>query len=67
VEANRFKTDRAAMIVQSFSQEHRWLEDFQAFASHLGLQAEVGRAESYVLPSGLTLTLGWAVRSAEFL
>ncbi|MGJ8589652.1 MAG: DUF6946 family protein [Yoonia sp.] len=25
VEANRFKTDRVAMIVQSFSQEHRWL------------------------------------------
>lgn len=35
LEANRFKTDQAAMIVQSFSQEHRWLEDFQAFTNIL--------------------------------
>jgi hypothetical protein len=67
IEAKRFKTDQAAMIVQSFSQEHRWLEDFQAFASLLGLQAQVGRSASYILPSGIPLTLGWAVGSAEFL
>lgn len=67
LEANRFKTDRAAMIVQSFSQEHRWLEDFQAFADLFGLQAEPGEALIYALPSGMPLTMGWAVGSEAFL
>lgn len=67
LEANRFKTDRAAMIVQSFSQEHRWLEDFQAFTDLFGLQAKPGQALVYYLPSGMPLTLGWAVGSEEFL
>lgn len=67
LEANRFKTDRAAMIVQSFSQEHRWLEDFQAFAELFGLQAKPGQAMIYDLPSGMPLTIGWAVGSEAFL
>jgi hypothetical protein len=67
LEANRFKTDRAAMIVQSFSQEKRWLEDFQAFANLFGLHAEAGQAVAYELPSGMPLTMGWAVGSKAFL
>lgn len=67
LEANRFKTDRAAMVVQSFSQEHRWLEDFQAFADLFGLHAERGKALEYVLPSKMSLTLGWATGSKAFL
>jgi Domain of unknown function (DUF6946) len=67
LEASRFKTDRAAMIVQSFSHEHRWLGDFQAFADLFGLQAEPGQAVTCDLPSGIPLTMGWAVGSEEFL
>lgn len=67
LEANRFKTDRAGMIVQSFSQQHRWLEDFQDFAEMFGLEAEPGKALTHRLPSGMPLTLGWAVGSAAFL
>lgn len=67
IEANRFKTDQAAMIVQSFSQEHRWLADFQAFAGLLGVYAEPGKAMTYELPSGTSLILGWAVGSEIFL
>lgn len=67
LEANRFKTDRAAIIVQSFSQEHRWLEDFQAFASLFGPRPALGQALNYDLPSGIPLTLGWAIGSREFL
>lgn len=67
LEAKRFKTDRAAMIVQSFSKDHRWFEDFQAFAALFALQAEPGKALSIKLPSGLSLTLGWVVGSDEFL
>lgn len=67
LESARFKTDRAAMIVQSFSQDHRWFEDFQAFASLFGRHAEIGKAIVIELPSGRPLTLGWAVGSEAFL
>ena len=67
LEAARFKTDRAAMVVQSFSQEHRWFEDFAAFISLLGLEPDRGTPLRHVLPSGRPLDLGWAVGSAEFL
>ena len=67
LEANRFKTDRAAMIVQSFSLEHRWLEDFQAFVALFGLHAEPGQGMNYELPSGMHLTMGWAIGSEAFL
>lgn len=66
LEAERFKTDRAAMIVQSFSQDHRWFEDFAAFTALLGLEAARGAPIQHILPSGMPLTLGWAVGSAAF-
>ena len=67
IEAERFKADRAAMIVQSFSQQHKWFEDFHEFAGQFGLDAQPGAALNCRLPSGMNLTLGWAVGSEEFL
>ncbi|TRD20784.1 DUF6946 family protein [Palleronia caenipelagi] len=67
LEAARFNSDRAAMIVHSFSQEHKWFVDFRAFAELLGMSLEPGQSDTLILPSGTPLTLGWAVGSAEFL
>ncbi len=67
LEAKRFKTDRAAMIVHSFSQEHRWFEDFAAFTALLGIEADRGTPLRHILPLGKPLDLGWAVGSSEFL
>jgi hypothetical protein len=67
LEAQRFKTDGAAMIVQSFSQESRWFEDFKAFADLFGLQVEPGKSARIELPSGKPLILGWAMGSAAYL
>ena len=67
VEAWRFKTDRAAMVVQSFSQDHRWHDDFARFAAQLGLDIPPGGSATTKLPCGLPLTLGWATGGAEFL
>jgi hypothetical protein len=67
IEAQRFKAERAAMVVQSFSQEHRWFDDFAAFVALFGLEAVRGHPLTCVLPSGLPLTLGWATGSAEFI
>ncbi|MBI1181716.1 MAG: hypothetical protein GC201_14285 [Alphaproteobacteria bacterium] len=67
IEAERFKTDFAAMIVHSFSPEKRWFDDFARFVSLFGPSAEPGRGYAVSLPSGRTLILGWAVGEARFL
>ena len=67
IEATRFGTDHAAMIVQSFSQEHRWLEDFATFAKTLGHEARRAAPLQHELPTGQTLILGWATGSAVHL
>lgn len=66
-EAVRFKTDKAAMIVQSFSQSHVWFEDFAAFCLYLGVEATKGTGVPYHLPDGRELVLGWATGSDEYL
>jgi hypothetical protein len=67
VEARRFKTDRAAMIVQSFSQDHRWHDDFARFAAQFGLDIAPGILGTVPLPCGTPLSLGWATGEAQFL
>ena len=67
LEAMRFKTDRAAMIVQSFSQRHRRFEDFASFTALLGLEADRDKPLRHILPSGKPLDLGWATGSPDFL
>ncbi len=67
IEASRFQTDAAAMIVQSFSQDNKWFEDFEAFCQYLGGQAVLGKGFDCLLTDGRNLTLGWATGSKEFL
>lgn len=67
IEAGRFKTDRAAMIIQSFAQDCRWFTDFADFAKACGYQVDPGLPITFKLPSGLPMTLGWATGSPEFL
>ena len=57
--ARQYHAGRAAMVVQSFSPEHRWHGDFAAFAALFGIRPEVGQALTVAL-GDLTLTLGWA-------
>jgi uncharacterized protein DUF6946 len=67
IEAKRFRAKRASMVVHSFSQSHRWFEDFQTFCQFLGTEIEVGQGREIQLQNGVTLTLGWATGSAEFI
>lgn len=60
IECARFKTDRAAMIVQSFAPDHLWFADFAAFCQFLGHSATLGVPVEHPLPTRRTLTLGWA-------
>ena len=67
IEAERFKTDVAAMIVHSFSPERMWFESYVQFLDLLGLPDNLGELASTRLPSGLPLYLGWASGDAKFL
>lgn len=59
IEAARFKTDATAMVVQSFSLDHKWFEDFAAFCRYLGIAATRAEPLHHLLPGGTKLTLAW--------
>jgi hypothetical protein len=67
VEAQRFKTDEAAMIVHSFSPDRIWFEDFASLLDVFGLPAEPDRAAVITLRTGQRLRLGWATGDTRFL
>lgn len=66
VEADRFMTTAAAMMVHSFSPEHRWFSDFERFAALFGAAAARGVPIETTLPSGKPLYLGWAIGDQAF-
>lgn len=67
IEAQRFKTDCAAMVVHSFSQTRMWVDAFAKFVGLYGHQVEVGQLVEVELPSGMPLFLGWACGDPGFL
>lgn len=67
IEARRFKTDEAAMIVHSFAQDKVWFADFASFAALLGASAAPDQPIELNLNSGIRLRLGWATGDASFL
>jgi hypothetical protein len=64
--ARDFFAESAVMIVHSFSAEKKWLEDFQAFASLLGAEAQPGRLAFAGKRGGVPLYLGWAAGEQRF-
>ncbi|RWG90584.1 MAG: hypothetical protein E5X49_04305 [Mesorhizobium sp.] len=67
IEARRFKTDEAAMIVHSFSAARMWFEDFATFARLFGAEVSPDLSSMVVLKSGQRLRLGWATGDEDFL
>ncbi|MHC2575991.1 hypothetical protein ACVI1J_002295 [Bradyrhizobium diazoefficiens] len=67
LEADRFKTDDAAMIVHSFSSDNKWFDAYAAFLDLFKLTAEAGKLVSRRLPDGRTLHFGWAEGDPQFL
>lgn len=59
IEAERFTATRALMLVHSFSPTSLWLEDYKAFATALGVQAEENAITHVGARSGIELYLGW--------
>ncbi|OBQ97490.1 hypothetical protein [Mesorhizobium sp. AA23] len=67
LEAKRFKTDEAAMIVHTFSAARMWFDDFERFAGLFGNTARPDEPMVLVLRTGQRLRLGWATGNPEHL
>jgi len=65
IEAERFMTHGASMIVHSFSPERRWFEDYERFIRLFGVDSINGRAR-IGLPNGKPLYLAWASGEQRF-
>ena len=58
--ARRFHARRASVIVQSFSAQARWFEDFAAFGALLGAEVAPNRLVPTRIDAPVPLHLGWA-------
>jgi hypothetical protein len=68
IEAERFHADIAVMLVHSFSQEHRWLDEYSAFARAMGVeQPGLNTVSKVGTRAGKMLYLGWVVGAPEYL
>ena len=67
IEARRLRTDKAAIIVHSFSPSNEWFEDYQAFLELFGLSSNVDEAVSTGLPSKMKLHIAWVHGSGKYL
>src|ERR1700722_2731910 len=67
IEAQRFKTDAAAMIVHSFSADKKWFKEFAQFASLFNVDIAANELVA-VRPNGNPpLYIGWACGDCRFL
>jgi len=67
IEARRFKTDAAAMIVHSFSKEKKWFEAFKQFASFFDVAAKPDELIAIRPNATPPLYIGWACGDCSFL
>jgi len=67
IEAERFSASSALMLVHSFSEDHTWLEDYQAFLSLFGKEGGVNSVTFAGKKLGVNLYLSWVVGERRFL
>ena len=67
LEAKRFRSSEAVMVVHTFSKSNEWLEDYQYFLSLFGLKSGVNQAVSTDLASGINLSFAWVHGAEKYL
>ena len=55
------------MLVHSFSQEHKWFEDYAAFAGLYGVEAELNTLHHAGTVNGIELYFAWVTGEAVYL
>jgi hypothetical protein len=64
LEAERFRSRHALMLVQSFSTANDGLQDYQAFAGHLRVKPSANAITDVGERSGIHLYLGWVAEAS---
>lgn len=67
LEAKRFRTNEAVMVVHTFSQTNEWLKDYQYFLSLFGLEAEINQAVTVKIVDEINLSFAWVHGSEKYL
>jgi len=67
IEAKRFRTSEAVMVVHSFSKTNEWIEDYQYFLSLFGLHAEINQAVTTKIGNRINLSFAWVHGSENYL
>ena len=67
IEAERFNTPNAMMLVHSFSQTNGWFNDYSDFAALFGIDAELDRIYPAGDIGGINLYLGWVKGEEKYL
>lgn len=67
IEARRFEATSAVMLVHSFSPDHLWFADYQAFLDLYGVQGAIDKLVSLRCVEGIDLYAGWVHGDAQFL
>ena len=67
IEARRFHSKHAVMVVHSFSQEGKWFEDFASFVELFGVEVQKECLLSVGMVDGIELHLGWVTGASEYL
>ena len=64
-EAQRYRVRRAVMVVHSFSESHRWFDDFREFAGAIGAPvSNPNELSASVTAEGVSLRLAWVADRA---
>jgi hypothetical protein len=65
-EAKRYRSHHALRLVHSFSDSHRWFEDFAAFSGAMGLPIAYPRVcSASKLCEGVNLRLAWVADTPQ--
>ena len=67
IEAKRFRTFEAVMVVHTFSKTNEWFEDYQYFLSLFGLEGGINQADTTKLGNEINLSFAWVHGSEKYL
>ena len=67
IEAKRFHSKEAVMVVHTFSRTNEWLSDYQYFLSLFGLESGINQAVTTKIANEINLTFAWVHGSEKYL
>ncbi len=67
IEAKRFRTSEAVMVVHTFSRTNKWLDDYLEFLSLYGLEGGIDRANTVQIGPGINLHFAWVHGDERYL